>query len=33
MLDIRNLRAVETVALGGRIVEKAGRPDPEPHGD
>jgi hypothetical protein len=31
--DIRNLRAIETVVLGGRIVEKASPPDFGPHGD
>jgi len=31
--DIRNLRTIETVVLGGRIVERAGPPDLEPHGD
>lgn len=31
--DVRNLRTIETVVLGGRIIEKAGAPDVEPHGD
>jgi len=31
--DIRNLRAIETVVLGGRIVGRAGPPDFEEHGD
>ena len=32
-IDIRNLRTIETVVLGGRIVERAGPPDLESHGD